>query len=265
LLECVVNVSEGRDDAVVEALSDAAGPSLRDVHRDPFHHRSVFTLIDEAGALLASTQRLAQAAYARIDLRRHEGVHPRFGVVDVVPFVALAPETAAAACALRDEAAEWFAQRGVGVFLYGPARTLPEARALARAHAEPDLGPATVDPARGVAMVGCREILVAWNLWLEGVDLAEARRVAAALRRPGLRTLGLAVGAQTQVSCNLVDLARVRPSEVYDAVWDLTRGRVARAELVGLAPRALLEAEEPGRWRELGLSLEATIEARVGR
>ncbi|HEV2427955.1 MAG TPA: hypothetical protein VGS61_07030, partial [Acidimicrobiales bacterium] len=121
MFECVVNVSEGRDPALLEALTRACGPSLRDRHRDRYHHRSVFTLIDEPEPLTDSLRSLAGAAYQRLDLRRHDGVHPRFGVVDVVPFVALPGEAPEAACALRDDAAQWFASdQGVPVFLYGP-------------------------------------------------------------------------------------------------------------------------------------------------
>ncbi len=266
MLECVVNLSEGRDEARLERLSAAAGTSLRDLHRDPDHHRSVLTLIDEADELGRSVRRLARATWAELDLREHRGVHPRFGALDVVPFVALDPEPASRACDLRDETAAWIAEEGVGVFLYGPERTLPEARARARAQEPPDLGPRVGDLARGVVMVGCRPLLLAWNLWLEDSDLAEARRLAALVRSESVRALGLAVSGAVQVSCNLVDLERTRPSQVYDAVAaSIRRGRIARAELVGLAPRSVLAREDPRRLSQLDLSEERTIEARLDR
>src|SRR5688572_9951168 len=80
VLECVVNVSEGRDRDVIAELAAAAGDDLLDVHADPHHHRSVLTLVGEA-----APRRVAEVAVARIDLRRHAGVHPRIGSVDVVP------------------------------------------------------------------------------------------------------------------------------------------------------------------------------------
>ena len=269
MFECVLNLSEGRRLDVLDELSRAAGASLRDRHADAFHHRSVFTLINEPDQLVADVRALIDAALARLDLTRHEGVHPRFGVVDVVPFVALdsAPERA---CALRDDTARWLAQtHGVPVFLYGHLdggeRSLPEVRRRAFRDLSPDVGPARAHPRFGASAVGCRPILVAWNLWLEGVDLVSARLVASALRRPGLRTLAFEVGDAVQVSCNVIDVSAVRLSSVYDEVASrLPRGgRIARAELVGLAPRALLEAEDPSRLAQLDLAAERTIEARI--
>ena len=113
--------------------------------------------------------------------------------------------------------------------------------------------------------MGCRPILVAWNLWLEGVDLASARALASALRRPGLRTLAFEVGDATQVSCNVIDVSAVRLSNVYDEVAARVPrgGRIARCELVGLAPRALLDAEVPSRLAQLDLSADRTIESRI--
>ena len=272
MFECVVNVSEGRDPALLEALTRACGPRLRDRHRDRHHHRSVFTLIDEPDELMSSVRTLAAAAYQRIDLRRHEGVHPRFGVVDVVPFVALGDETAEAACALRDVAAAWFAEdQAVPVFLYGPladgsTRTLPEVRRDAFSTLAPDLGPAEASESRGAVAVGCRPVLVAWNLWLTGSTPERARELAAEVRSESVRALGLEVGVDVQVSCNLVDPAATRPSQVYDSVAQrLAPGEaIDHAELVGLAPRSVVEAEDPARLDELGLSEGATIEARLG-
>lgn len=267
----MINVSEGRDGAVLAALEHAAGESLRDRHSDVFHNRSVFTLINGAPALLADVHSLISASLDRIDLSRHEGVHPRLGVVDVVPFVALAPEHFSDALRLRDATAAWIARSHmVPVFLYGPTtsgeRTLPYVRAHAFVDLEPDLGPAMPDPRRGASAVGARPVLVAWNLWLRDAGLDEARRLARLARRPGVRALGLAVGDQVQVSCNLVDLELATPSQVYDLVAaSLHRGVIDHAELVGLLPRGLLEREEPARWAQLGLSADATIESRVAR
>src|SRR5215510_9235551 len=130
MLECVVNVSEGRDAAVIVALADAAGPCLLDVHSDPDHHRSVFTLAGPG--LESAVQALAAEAVARIDLRRHSGAHPRLGAVDVVPWIPTA-------LAERDRFAAWAAGTlGVPCFLYGPERSLPEVRRRAFADLTPD-------------------------------------------------------------------------------------------------------------------------------
>jgi len=273
VFECVINVSEGRDEAVLGDLSAAGGPSLRDRHSDAFHHRSVFTLINDRDRLVRDVRTLTGAAYQRLDLADHQGVHPRFGVVDVVPFVALERARASEAVTLRDQTANWIAAAfAVPVFLYGPLadgslRTLPEVRRGAFAALRPDLGPDQPSPARGSVAVGARPILVAWNLWLDGVNVAQARSMASAIRRPAVRALAFEVGDEVQVSCNIVDTDAARPSELYDQVGSLlpAGATIRRAELVGLAPASLVTSEDRSRWAQLGLSSDSTIEARCGR
>lgn len=271
MFECVVNISEGRVEAQLDELRASAGRSLRDLHSDRFHNRSVFTLINEPAALTSDARALLATAYERLDLRTHEGVHPRFGVVDVVPFVALEPNESPLARSLRDETAQWIANSfDVPVFLYGPVgldlRTLPEVRRGAFTSLTPDFGPASLSPARGATAVGERPILVAWNLWLRGARIEEARAIAASIRRPEVRALAFTVGDQVQVSCNLIAPQVVGPGVVYDdVVARLSRtARIERAELVGLAASSVLEAEPRSRWEQLGLSADTTIEVRVG-
>lgn len=268
MFECVVNVSEGRDLAVLDALSSASGASLRDRHHDALHHRAVFTLINERAPLLADARRLIASGLERIDLRQHHGVHPRFGSVDVVPFVALSGEDPAEACALRDETAHWIAtELATPVYRYGPlasgvTRSLPEVRRGARAGLAPDEGPAATE-SRGAVAVGCRPILVAWNLWLRGVSLEQARAIARVVRGPAVRALAFDLGDRVQVSCNLIDPSSVGPSAVYDAVAAAAPGTIERAELVGLIPASLLEREDPARWHQLGIGPTVTIESRL--
>jgi glutamate formiminotransferase len=270
VFECVINLSEGRDASLLSELSATAGPSLRDLHVDPFHNRSVFTLIDGANQLTRDVRALLSGAFTSLDLTRHDGVHPRFGVVDVVPFVALDPEDPNGAVGLRDETARWIADSfDVPVFLYGPVdgalRTLPEVRKRAFLTLAPDLGPATAPATLGASAVGARDLLVAWNLWLHGVSMVEAREIARTIRRQEVRALAFQVGDRVQVSCNLVAPLIVGPSEVFDLVTALLppQGTIERAELVGLAPKALLEMEDRTRWSELDLSERQTIESRL--
>ncbi|MDP9403913.1 MAG: glutamate formiminotransferase [Actinomycetota bacterium] len=261
MLECVVNVSEGRDAAVIDALGGAAGPQLLDVHRDPEHHRSVLTL---AGAgVEEAARRLAAEAVAAIDVRSHVGAHPRIGAVDVVPFVPLAGASLSDAVGARDRFAAWAgAELGVPCFLYGPARSLPEVRRLAFAGLAPDAGPDRPHPTAGAIAVGARPPLVAYNLWLApGAGLERAREVARAVRSSTVRALGLQVGPAVQVSCNLLDPLAFGPEEAYAAVAALAP--VARAELVGLMPAAVLSAIPGERWSELDLDRSRTIEARL--
>ena len=109
MLECVVNLSEGRRPEVIDALAAAAAPDLLDLHSDPHHHRSVLTLAGPDAA-----RRVARAAVETLDLAGHDGVHPRIGVVDVVPFVPYGDgATMAAAIEARDDFATWAADRWI--------------------------------------------------------------------------------------------------------------------------------------------------------
>ncbi len=296
LLECVINVSEGRNRQVVDRLAAAAGASLLDLHADPDHHRSVLTLGGPADQVELAARAVAAEAVAVIDLNSHSGAHPRFGAVDVVPFVALAAGRrgerghraggddaaatspaggkgpaelrladgdAARALAARDRFAGWVADRlALPCFYYGPERSLPEVRRRAWRQLRPDTGPDRPHPTAGACAVGARPLLVAYNLWLGApATLATAREIAAAIRGPAVRALGLPMTTGVQVSCNLIDPLLASPADVYDAV--ASRAGVDRAELVGLLPAAVLDATSPGRWGELGLSSSATIEARL--
>jgi glutamate formiminotransferase / 5-formyltetrahydrofolate cyclo-ligase len=267
VLECVVNVSEGRRPELVAALAGACGPCLLDVHSDADHHRSVFTLAGEAEALEWSVRALAERSVAVLDLTGHDGAHPRFGVLDVVPWVPftgwpLRPAPLDDAIAARDRWAAWAgATLQLPCFLYGPERSLPELRRRAWRELRPDAGPDRPHPTAGSSAVGARHELVAYNLWLEEPDLALARRIAAGLRGPDVRALGLAVGDAVQVSCNLVNPTRRGPDTVFDAV--AAQAAVSRSELVGLLPARILAAVPPERWAQLDLDPTRTIEARL--
>ena len=274
-IESVVNVSEGRDQDFLARLADAAGSVLLDLHRDPDHHRSVFTLAGEAEHVTHAVRALARASVAGLDLGRHQGVHPRRGVLDVVPFVPYTPgrlpsHDLDAVVPLRDAFARWMsATLGVPTFLYGPLpsgenRTLPQLRRHAFDDLPPDFGPLRPHPTAGATSVGARSVLVAYNVWVSSVEVA--RQVAPLVRGPAVRALGLAVGRRAQVSCNLVNPAQVGPAQAYDAVRGLVEeagGTVVGAELVGLLPEAVLRAIPGFRWAELGLSAERTVEARL--
>ena len=277
-LECVVNVSEGRDEAVLASLSASAGPALLDLHRDPHHHRAVLTLGGVPDDVASAARSLASATVRLLDLRTHEGVHPRLGVLDVVPFVPYepgrpAPRDLAAAVAHRDDFARWLGDElGVPSFLYGPLpgggdRSLPDVRRHAfapTAGLTPDFGPARPDPRTGATAVGARRVLVAYNVWVSSLEVA--RLVAPRIRGSLVRALALAVGERAQVSCNLLDPDAFGPAALYDAVAALAAevgGAVEGAELVGLLPDVVLTAVPPARRPELGLSAEATVEARL--
>jgi glutamate formiminotransferase len=184
------------------------------------------------------------------------------GVVDVVPFVPLGASTMADAVAARDRFGAWLAaELGVPCFVYGTERSLPEVRRRAFHDLAPDFGPPAPHETAGAAAVGARAPLVAYNLWLEQPDLALAKAIAAELRGPSVRALGLPVGPHVQVSMNLVEPTEFGPADAFDAVS--ARATIARAELVGLVPRAVLDRTPHERWAQLDLADDRSIEARA--
>lgn len=266
LFECVINISEGENDYLLAQLERTAGESFRHRHSDPFHNRSVFTLINTDIELQRDVFWLIRNAIDVLDLEDHEGVHPRFGVVDVVPYVALDETGRDRARELRDETAAWLGDLDIPVFLYGQIgdqeRTLPEVRRRAFRDLLPDRGPRQPDENAGAVAVGERPVLLAWNMYVTGIPADEVSRMARELRGDGIRTLPLRVGSRWQVSCNLIDPFRIGPDVAYDRLVALLPdgGSIEECELVGLAPAAVLLAIDESRWAQLGLSEDLTIE-----
>jgi glutamate formiminotransferase len=257
VLESVINISEGRRGGLIDAIAASAGADLLDVHSCELHNRSVLTVIGEDAA-----RAVTRSGIELLDITTHSGAHPRIGVVDVVPFIALQGLDESVARTARDDFARWAADElGVPTFLYGTERTLPEIRRTAFDDLLPDHGPLSPHPTAGAIAVGLRPPLVAYNLWLIEPDLALARRIAASLRSPSVRALGLAVGDQVQVSMNLIDPMVTGPHRVHALV--AKQARIDRSELVGLLPDAVLRRIDPSRWEQLDLAEDRTIEWRL--
>jgi len=287
-LESVPNFSEGRDRGTIEAIEAAlaAHADVLDVHADADHNRSVFTLAGserELGdALLAGVAR----AKERIDLRRHEGAHPRIGAADVVPIVPLRPEQMERArrCAL--EVAERIAaELDLPVFLYGesapgrgPAffrRGGPEElqRRLDAGELTPDLGPSRLHPSAGGTIVGARRPLIALNVNLRRASLEVAREIARVVRQrdggyPGVRALGLELPRAriVQVSMNVEDYEAAALHEIVErvAVEAEARGaEVAGSELVGLMPAGAALAAAGAILRIDGFDASRVVELRL--
>jgi glutamate formiminotransferase len=287
-LESVPNFSEGRDRETIDALAAAlAGPAaLLDVHSDPDHNRSVFTLVGDEDALVAALVAGVACARARIDLRDHEGAHPRIGAADVVPVVAVDPgdRERAQACAVV-LAGRIGAELQLPVFLYGesapgrgPAffrRGGPEElqRRIDAGEVTPDYGPAHLDERAGGVIVGARRPLIAFNVNLATDDVELARAIAAVVRErdggfPGVRALGLALprAGHAQVSMNVEDyeaaalhdiLARVQAEAAARAV------EVLSTELVGLMPAGAAVAAAGSLLHIDGFTPEHVLELRL--
>jgi glutamate formiminotransferase len=254
----VPNVSEGRDAAVLDAIGAAFGDGV--IHRssDPDHNRAVFTVEGAPGALAEAVVTGAREAVRRIDLARHEGVHPRVGAIDVAPIVHLSPEERGAACAEALVLADRLGHElELPVFLYGAlagGRTRAELRrggpeALARrietGELAPDAGPAQLHPTAGAVLVAARPPLAAFNVVLAPpATLEQAKEIAARLRTElaGVRALGLRLehAGIVQVSTNIEDLERTTPGDVVGAVR--RHAPVQEAELVAPAPRRAFES-----------------------
>jgi len=237
VLLAVPNFSEGRDQRTLDAIGAAFGPGLIHASADADHHRAVFTVEGEPGALHELVVNAAREAVARIDLSQHEGVHPRVGAIDVAPIVYLDETHRGAACAealiLADRLGH---ELEIPVYLYGMlagGRTRAELRrpgALPRLH-----------PTAGATLVAARPPLAAFNMYVDAT-LAQAKEIAAAIRSDSVKALGLhlARADRVQVSTNIEDLTTTTPGDVVRQVQRYAS--VTEAELVAPAPRGAFES-----------------------
>jgi glutamate formiminotransferase len=294
VIECVPNVSEGRDESVIAALAEVVRETphvyLLNVHSDPDHNRSVFTYVSEnRSALRDATLALFELATNEIDLRHHTGAHPRSGAVDVIPFVPLEGSTMAECVELANEVGQVIAGRfTVPVYLYEEAarhdyrRDLPVIRSggfekfpqkIADSRWVPDYGPSTVHPTAGVAIVGARVPLIAFNVQLATDRLEVAQKVARAVRgiSGGLRYVrALPIELKTrgivQVSMNLLDYRRTPMQRAFDLVASEAEHygvSVLSSEIVGLVPADALYQVAEWHLRIAGFRRDIVLEERI--
>ena len=291
LIECVPNVSEGRRSDIIAALAAAiAAPGIRvlDQSSDTSHNRTVYTFAGEAEALRDAVLRLFTAAVDAIDLRVHDGVHPRIGAVDVVPFVPLYDASIDECVTLaRSTAALVAARLHVPVFLYEEAAATPERRSLANIRRggvsglalrmksgawRPDFGPEQPHPTAGGTAIGARRILIAYNVNLASNRLEVAKRIAARVREssggmPNVKALGLQLDAGiVQVSMNLTNYRETPMTDVFDAIVREAAAdgvRVLESEIVGLVPADALPANPRRRLRLRAEDLDKVLERRL--
>jgi glutamate formiminotransferase / 5-formyltetrahydrofolate cyclo-ligase len=263
LFEAVPNFSEGTDATKISRISEAvraiSGVRILGLHSDPDHNRSVLTFAGGADSVLEGAIALAKACAAELDLASQSGVHPRMGVLDVLPFVPLEGANMDDAVRLAHRAGESLGSLGFPVYLYGSAATTKHRRSLPDVRRggyegvasrledplwKPDYGPKTLDPHRGAVAVGARPFLVAFNAYLDTDDVEVAKAVARKIREsggglPAVRALGFGVGGKAQVSMNLTDFEQTPIPVALEAVRSAAAGfgaSVESTELVGLAP-----------------------------
>ncbi len=263
MFECIPNFSEGRRPEVLEALRRAAevpGVRVLGLDADPDHNRAVMTLVGPRGSLLTSVFATIRQALETIDLTRHEGVHPRMGAVDVVPFVPLQGSSEAEAIEMARELGRRVGDElQVPVYFYELAATRPERRNLAdvrrgqfealsvrMAADPPDCGPPEPHPTAGAVAIGARRPLIAFNVYLNTGSMAVARRVAKAVRGSSGGLVGVKALAmdtrnhgRVQVSMNLVDYRTTPLPRALELVREEARQLgvlVVQTELVGFMP-----------------------------
>ncbi len=273
VVECVPNFSEGRNRDTVTALANAVrevpGVRLADVSADPDHHRAVLTFLGEPEPVAEAALRCARVAVERIDLRLHQGVHPRIGAVDVMPFIPLRNIAMSECAQLAREVGYRIAREmDVPVYFYehsalpGKPSDLPTirrggfeawvGRPLTGSRA-PDAGPAFLHPTAGAAVVGARDPLIAFNINLNTARVEVAQQIARTIRQQrdhvpqlaGVRALGLFLPSRgiAQVSLNLTQPEQSPLWWVVEYVRTLAEAQgvqVLETELIGLAPASAI-------------------------
>jgi glutamate formiminotransferase / 5-formyltetrahydrofolate cyclo-ligase len=293
IIECVPNVSEGRRPNVVEGLVDAIrrvdGARVLDYSSDASHNRSVLTLAGEAAPLKSAILALFEGAIAAIDLRAHNGEHPRVGAVDVVPFVPIEGVTMAECVALANETAQAVAERfAVPVFMYEEAATNPARRnledirrgefeglveKLARPEWKPDYGPAAPHVSAGASVIGARMPLIAYNINLATDRLDVAKKIAAAIRQSSggfrfVKAMGITLDDRklVQVSMNLTNYEKTPMYRVFEVVKREAERygvNVLESEIVGLVPSAALVATAEYFLQLEGFKRDQVLETRL--
>jgi len=284
VIECVPNFSEGRDTAIVSAIVNAIGQTpgvlLLGWESDADHNRSVVTFAGSPDTVVEAAVRGAGKAAERIDLSAHQGVHPRVGAADVIPFVPLEGSTMNIAVAAAHRAGEEIWRRfGVPVYFYEHAARNPLRRRLEKVRKRgfdggpPDVGDLAAHPSAGASMVGARGFLIAYNVQLATRDAAVAQAIARKIREssggfPHVKAMGLYLASRdcAQVSMNLTSFAETPLDRVYDAIAAAAREHGIEAvcgEIIGFIPRRAYEMAHEFFRRAENFSESRILETRI--
>lgn len=296
LVECVPNVSEGLDKAVLALLTQriesVPNVALLDLHMDPDHHRSVFTLAGEPEAMATALFRFIQEAQHSIDLRRHQGQHPRIGAVDVVPWIPLRGVTMEECADYAKDLGRRVGQElGIPVFLYEQAALVPlrarldiirqgglsglQERMYQEADWKPDFGPNVLHPTAGAVAIGARFFLIAFNVVLKSQDIQVARRIARTIRSsggglPALKAMGVPLSSKgfVQVSMNLMDFRQTSLRAAFQAVERESHRlgvEIQESEIVGLVPQEAWDADLAADLQLKNWNPEGVLEVACGK
>jgi glutamate formiminotransferase len=287
LVECVPNYSEGRDARRVEAIVAAMrveGVHLLDWSMDEAHNRSVVTVAGDPAAVVESAVRGAGKAAELIDLTRQQGVHPRIGAADVIPFVPISG-IKLEQCALlaRQTGLEIWRRFNVPVFFYEAAAARPDRANLEEVRRgqfeglieaggketsrRPDIGGPLIHPTAGACAVGARKFLVAYNIYFDSADVAMVRAVAREIRAAsgglkGVKAMGVLVHGRAQLSMNITDFEVTPISQVFRAASALAlrhKAAPVEGEIIGLLPEAACERESEWMRQLVGFDAQAKI------
>ncbi|HEY7334538.1 MAG TPA: glutamate formimidoyltransferase [Bryobacteraceae bacterium] len=286
MIECIPNFSEGRDAGVVRAIVDAIarapGILVLGWESDSDHNRSVVTFAGAGEAVMEAAVRGVGKAAELIDLSAHEGVHPRTGAADVVPFAPLEGSTLAECVTAARWAGEQIWERfGVPVYFYEAAALTPGRQRLEKIRRKEfdglpsDVGATAAHPTAGASIVGAREFLIAYNVLLDTPDVTLAAAIARKIRESSggfrhVKSIGLYLEsrARAQVSMNLTNFADTPLNQVYECIeTEAARlgTRVADGELIGFIPSRAFQMWPDFFQRASNFDSSRIIERRIDR
>lgn len=292
LVECVPNFSEGRRISVINKIADSAkkikGIRVLDVEWDKSHNRSLATILGAPSDVLKASFEMVKTATKLIDMRKHNGEHPRIGATDVVPFIPVSGTTIKECVLLSNKLAKRVAEElKIPVYMYEASAKRKDRINLAdvrrgeyeglkeeiekNPQRKPDYGPSKMHPTAGAIVIGARKYLVAYNVNLDTKDVEIAKRIAGKIREkdgglPGVKALGFKVGRFAQVSMNLVDFEKTNFDDAYRAIEKEAKRlkvKIRNSEIYGMIPLEALSRAAKNSFKVEGFKSDQILEKRL--